>query len=299
MLSVTVDATPDERLSVWQREHDDGSLPGRAAIIDGGSGVRATSQAAASDAVPDVDVEVLSPDADLMEFGLPIATRLGEWAGTDDQTALRLHSLSAALESFATDDVISLVNGLNDRCDRLDVTAHHHVDPATDEATLAALRPLYDAVVERAPDDGWIVSTGTTEAAEPSFRSTTTPPGGISATDPDRPETVPIPYSFDTVLDLVSKPRRRALLYHLKDCGDDVIDVDDLVDRVHEREQAIPVREPAASRDVLAASLVHTHLPKLDDVGLVEFDADDDVVHYHGNPAVESYLNYIETLELG
>lgn len=298
VLSVTLEATPDERLSVWQREHG-GSPPERAAILDGGSGTQAASQAVATDAVPDVDVEVLSPDADLMDLGLSIATRLGEWAGTEEQTALCLHSLSAAIESYGADDVISLVNGLNDRCDRLGVAAHHHVDAAVDDETLAALRPLYDAVVEHAPDDGWIVTTGDAATTDPSFRSTTKPPGGVSPTDPDRPETVPIPYSFDTVLELVSAPRRRVLLYHLKDCEACAIDVDDLVDRVYEREQAVPVREPAASRDVLEASLVHVHLPKLDSAGLVDFDADESVVHYHGNPAVESCLDYVETLELG
>ncbi len=46
------------------------------------------------------------------------------------------------------------------------------------------------------------------------------PTGGVKKGDPEEPETIPIPYSFDQVLELISAPRRRSLLYHLKDRSD-------------------------------------------------------------------------------
>ncbi|WP_435064068.1 DUF7504 family protein [Halobaculum sp. EA56] len=299
VLSVTLEATPDERLSVWMREVG-GTLPSRARVIDGGSGATRASQAAASGEFPTVDVEVLPEDGDLVDLALSIGSTLGEWEATDVRSTLCLHSLSALLDSFPREDVIGLVNGLNDRCERLGVLAHHHIDPdAHDEETLATLRPLYDTVVEHVPDEGWIVASDEGSSADPSFRAATTPPVGPGDADLREPEAVPIPYSFDTVLDLISHPRRRTLLYMLRACPDDEIGLDRLADAVHERERSIPVRDPPGSRDALLTSLVHVHLPKLEDVGVIGYDADAEVVRYHPNPALESCVRYVETLELG
>ncbi|WP_348610933.1 DUF7504 family protein [Halobaculum rarum] len=299
VVSVTLDATPDERLSVWRREVGD-VRPNRATIVDAGNGARPGSQAVASDEFPEIGVDALPEHADLLDLSLSIACTLGELRGTDGQTTLCLHSLSTALRRFDRDRLIGFVNGLNTLCERLGVLAHHHIDPSEHDAeTIATLRPLYGTVVEHASDGGWIVSADDRSSADPSFRETSPPPGGVARTDSARPETVPIPYSFDSVIELISDSRRRTLLYALRANRRDNYSVDRLIDLVDERERAIPRREPERSREELEVSLGHVHLPKLDELGVVDYDADAGIVRYHRNRALESCIRYVETLELG
>jgi len=299
VVSVTLDATPDERLSVWRRETED-ACPNRARIVDAGSGASPGSQAVASDEFPEIGIDALPDHADLPDLGLSIACTLGEWREADGRTTVCLHSLSTALQRFDRDRLIGFVDGLNRLCERLGVAAHHHLDPGEHDAeTIATLRPLYGSVVEHASDGGWIVSADDRSSADPSFRETSTPPGGAARTDPERPETIPMPYSFGSVIELISDSRRRTLLYALRANRRDEYCLDRLIDLVDERERAIPRREPERSREELEVSLGHVHLPKLDDLGVVDYDTDTGIVRYHRNRALESCIRYVETLELG
>lgn len=299
VVSVTLDATPDERLSVWQREAGD-ARPNRARIVDAGSGARPGSQAVASEGFPEIGIDALPEHADLLDVSLSIACTLGEWREADGRTALCLHSLSTALRRFDRDRLIGFVDGLNTLCERLDVPAHHHLDPDEHDAeTIATLRPLYGRVVEHASDGGWIVSADDRSSADPTFRETSAPPGGAARTDPERPETVPMPYSFDSVIELISDARRRTVLYVLRTNRRDEYRLDRVIDLVDERERAIPRREPKRSREELEVSLGHVHLPKLDELGVLDYDADAGIVTYHRNRALESCIRYVETLELG
>jgi len=296
VLSVTLTLTPDDRLALWQREVGD-TLPNRAVVITGSR--KREPQTVEIDEIPEIEVDVLEDTAEPLDLGIAIARRLGEWTASEAEIRMCLHSLSALLSVFDRADVIAFVNVLNDLCKSFSAVAHHHIDPtAHDEATLAMLRPLYDTVIEYGPDGGWIVTERSASAAAPTFRSTTEPPGGTGKADPDIPETVPMPYSFQTILDMISEPRRRTLLYHLKDVPNDEISLDRLIDAVHEREQSIPVRE-TSSRDDVRVSLIHIDLPKLDDAGIVRYDQTTDLIQYDANPALESCLQYFETLELG
>ncbi|WP_050025825.1 hypothetical protein [Halorubrum saccharovorum] len=208
-----------------------------------------------------IPVRGVPEDADLYDIGLAIASQLGAWKDTDETTVMCLHSVTSLLAAYDTDQVISLVTALNTLCEHLGVIAHHHVDPSKhDEETVATLRPLYDAVIEYTPD-GWIPTerekrTTTT----PTFRSTTPPPGGSAKTDPDHPETVPMRHSFDTVLGLLSSPRRRSLLYNLKSQPIDEIPLDQLVEEVYNIDRSLPIRD-APSREQIRIECIHTHLP--------------------------------------
>ncbi|WP_144926260.1 DUF7504 family protein [Halorubrum salsamenti] len=296
VLSATLSASPAERLSLWKREAGS-ELPKRATIIDGRRNVT-DAQLPTSEA-GSISVRGLPEDADLYDVCLAIASQLGAWKDTDATTVACLHSVSTLLTTYGTDRVISLITGLNDLCERLDVIAHHHVDPsAHDEETLATLRPLYDTVIEHTPDDGWIPTEREATTTEPSFRSTTTPPGGAAKTDPDRPETVPMRHSFDTVLDLLSPPRRRTLLYNLKNQPTTEIPIDRLVEEIHDIERAIPIRD-SSPREEIRIELLHNHLPMLQEAGIVRYDADSETVHYTSNQGLESFLRYVETVELG
>lgn len=293
VLSVTLSASPAERLSMWQREVGD-ELPTRAAFVDASS-----SRTEPSELPPEISVNVLPDDADYVDLGVAISRQLGAWEDTDETSQLCLHSLSSVLDAYDTDRAISLINALNDLCTELGVVVHHHLDPtAHDEETVASLRPLYDTVLEHTPEGGWIPFQPDDTSTAPTFRSTTAPPGGTAKTDPERPETVPMPQSFDTLLELLSEPRRRTLLYALKDHPSQGVPLDELAERIHEREQAIPVRE-ADPFDRIRIDLVHVHLPKLEEIGILEYDDETKTVLYDANLGLESFLRYVETLELG
>ncbi|WP_251330938.1 DUF7504 family protein [Haloplanus pelagicus] len=303
VLSATIVEPPGERVALWQRAVGDQS-PNRGAIVAACEGRK---QAITEDDAPDASdllttlaVDILPENAEPIDLGMALARYLGAWEAEEEPTVLCLHTLTALLDRFDRDVVISMVSALNDLCDSVGATAHHHMDPsAHDDEIVATFRPLYDAVVEHVPEDGWTVTRAPADVDRPSFRQSTAPPGGTAGTDPARPETIPMPYAFDQMLELISVPRRRTLLYHLKDRGTGTLSLDDLVDAVVTRERSIPARETPESADTVRVSLVHAHLPKLADLGILEFDPEDSTVRYHGNPALESFLRYVETLELG
>lgn len=299
VLSATVSRNPGERLALWQRQVPKGT-PARAALIDAGRGLRTAAERGVDDLPPEITLERLPEHAEPVDLGMALARWLGSWESTSESTALCLHSVTALVEAFDRESIISLVDGLNRLCETVEAVGHHHMDPAAHEdETLAMFRPLYDAVIDVDAEDGWTVTLADADADSPSFRRSTAPPGGAASTDPDRPETVPIPYSFDQTLGLISDARRRTLLYWLKDRGSGTVALDDLVEAVVTRETAIPARDAPESRDAVRVSLAHAHLPKLADLGIVEYDPDGTTVRYHGNPALESFLRYVETIELG
>ncbi|WP_157884868.1 DUF7504 family protein [Halorubrum aethiopicum] len=296
VLSVTLSASPSERLSVWQREAGN-ELPTRATIIDGRREM--TKANLPTSEAGTISVRGLPREADLFDLSISIASQLGEWQSTDETTSLCLHSVTALLATYDAERVVDLISALNDLCERFSVTAHHHIDPDKhDEEMLAMLRPLYDAVIEYTPEDGWIPTESVTMTTKPSFRSTVTPPGGVSKIDPDHPETVPMRYSFETLLDLLSPPRRRTLLYHLKNQPDQVIPLDRLAEEIHDIDRSLPIRDSSSPEDI-RNELLDCHLPSLQEAGIAKYDANSETVHYTQNQGLESFLQYIETIELG
>lgn len=296
VLSVTLSASPTERLSVWQRGVGS-ELPARATIVDARQNM--TKARLPTSEAGSISVRGVRENPDLYDIGLAIASQLGMWKNTDETTVVCLHSVTTLLAAYDTERVISLITSLNDLCERLGVVAHHHVDPAElDEETVWTLRPLYDAVIEYTPEDGWIPTEHEKMTTTPTFRSTTPPPGGTAKTDPTRSEAVPMRYSFETVLELVSSPRRRTLLYNLMNQPAEEIALDQLVEEVHETDQALPIRD-APSREDVRINFVHVHLPMLQEAGIIQYDADSDMIQYTENQGLESFLRYFETIEVG
>ncbi|MFC6795052.1 hypothetical protein ACFQFH_12895 [Halobaculum halobium] len=301
MICVTLNKGPDDRLGGWQ-EHVGAELPARAAIIDArpvdtrgtgaGAGARAVSSA------PSITLESIAADADLLDFAVKIGAQIGAWTDTDHRTQLCVDSLETLVDRYTAQDLVDLVRALNTLCTDLGVFAHHHVDPADcPESLLAMLRPLYDAVLERT-SDGWTVSTAESATVEPSFRETVDSRPGRTSREADPPDAVSLPYSFDTVLDLVGNPVRRTLLYELRGRPDDEIPLDELVDVVLNRVSTAP-SVTSDSTDRIDLQLVHTHLPKLQEANVIRYDPDTETVTYRSNPALEAHLDCMEMLELG
>jgi hypothetical protein len=286
VLSVTLSQTPSERLAIWGREVGE-RLPKRASIVDATGRGATGDDRHDSDLPPSVSLDILPGSAGPVDVGVAVAHHLGRWAGTDERTVLCLHSLTALLDAFEADQVVDLVNSLNDLCASEGVRAHHHLDPsAHDEKLVARFRPLYDAVVEQVPDEGWRVSVPDPEAPSPSFRRDPTWRG---ESDGEGTDPAPLPTTFDRTLTLLSSPRRRAVLDHLQREGREPVRIDDLVESILAHEGA------ADARREVRTSLSHADLPRLADLGVVSVEGD--TVRYHPNPALESVVRRIVDLD--
>lgn len=70
---------------------------------------------------------------------------------------------------------------------------------------------------------------------------------------------------LDAAFDALATEHGRALVAHLADADEETVVVDDLAARI---------AEDGADDPLLRARFHHTHLPKLDDAGLLDYDAD-------------------------
>lgn len=87
----------------------------------------------------------------------------------------------------------------------------------------------------------------------------------------------------DMVFDVLSSGRRRTILQLLHDDGDR-ISLRDLADRVAAMEYRKPVEDLSSQeRKRVYTSFYQTHVPKLEEAGVISFDSDEGVVHRVGS----------------
>lgn len=94
---------------------------------------------------------------------------------------------------------------------------------------------------------------------------------------------------LDMCLDLVSNGCRRGVIQKLRHEPAGETTVADLVERLYEDDGT--VNDGYQDRDVLSAQLIHNHLPKLADHGVVKYDRDSRTVQYSRTKRVESVLD--------
>lgn len=90
---------------------------------------------------------------------------------------------------------------------------------------------------------------------------------------------------MNRVFAALANRRRRYILYYLRD--HDQAQIDDLAVQIAAWEQDIPISEVATEYvNRVHTSLVHLHLPKLEDYSLVEYDRRSDMVCYTYPPVL-------------
>ena len=93
---------------------------------------------------------------------------------------------------------------------------------------------------------------------------------------------------IDVVFDVLSDRRRRIVLDYLRDREGERVSVESLADRIAGWE--VELYDPASvSTESIEIDLVHGHLPKLEQAGLVDFDGQR--VRYRGDDRVERFLD--------
>lgn len=299
VLSITASEPPDERLALWQRHVGD-TLPKRATIVDAGTPATEDDLLAGSDEFPSLTVDIISDPSNLYELGMAISRVLESWESTPEPTHVCLHSITALLETHDQSSVRQLITALNRQLATMDAVAHCHIDPdGHDDQVIADLRPLFDTVIEHDTGEDWTVRTAATDEEAPFYqrdrsenRTDHGSAGGTAAID--QPS---LPYSLDTVIDLLSERLRRYVLYEAVENSGECLSLETVVDRVYEREVASPGRETGPSRSDIETALVHSHLPRLEEADIVTFDRSERSVTYHTNPGLEPCIKHTRAIE--
>jgi hypothetical protein len=297
VVDVALDRTLDDRLRVWTDRAGD-AFPSRFAFLTAGDSRRSGTAEETLDSGRWIDPVVVSNPYDL---ALALGGTLVEFEN-DGPAAVCFHSVTALLERTSTEATAQFLATLTRRLRTTGSVshAHFHMDPeAHDDATVERLRLLFDAVVEHRSGE-WTVTVQDVDEERPGDARGEAPET-FAATDV-RFDAVELPRSLDRVMELLSSSRRRAVLYYHLDpetrerAPDDPVSLDRLVDYLAEREFGA---DPADDdRTSLHTSLVHAHLPKLDDAGIVDYDPEARTVRYHDNPVLWACVEQAAALEV-
>lgn len=102
--------------------------------------------------------------------------------------------------------------------------------------------------------------------------------------------------SQDVAFDILSSPRRRYVLYHLRSL-DEAIELTNLAEQVAAWEndtQAEKITEQERKR--VYVSLYQTHVPRLDEAGIIEYDTESGLITLaEGASNIDGYLDTSES----
>jgi DNA-binding transcriptional ArsR family regulator len=117
--------------------------------------------------------------------------------------------------------------------------------------------------------------------------------GPSAADDTGAREGESVPLSLDAILLLLADGRRQAILNYLSEWSDESASLDELIGHLEIREAERRDRRPA--RGNIEVEILHVHLPKLADAGVVEYDERSRQVRYWGNDRLERWLERTES----
>lgn len=101
--------------------------------------------------------------------------------------------------------------------------------------------------------------------------------------------------SLDSLFDLFSDRRTRYVLAHFESVSTDVLELDDLADRIVDYETDAGLGDGSEEhRAEVAVALHHKHLPKLSDTVIVDYDARSKTVRYWSDGRVSKCLELFE-----
>lgn len=101
------------------------------------------------------------------------------------------------------------------------------------------------------------------------------------------------------LFDVLRSARRRRLLYYLQDLEGTETTLECAVRAINAFESSIDASEGAPRGQSIWVSLAHTHLPRLDAAGVLEYDHRSGDVRYEGDERFEPWLDRTRELEHG
>ena len=104
--------------------------------------------------------------------------------------------------------------------------------------------------------------------------------------------------SLDTILSAVANEHRRATLTALDNASGKTLEYDVLVDRVADRvRNEDPRRESDEHQQRVRIALHHTHLPKLEEARIIDYEAETGHVRFVGGELEQDLLTLVEPYE--
>lgn len=125
----------------------------------------------------------------------------------------------------------------------------------------------------------------------PTENDDTGPPSREEQTDHQDTSFHDVPDHFFAVL---ANQRRRCVLAYLSNESSNSATMQELVEEIAAREHSSKAESP----DEIEITLFHHHLPKLANIGLIEFDKRTKTIRYRNDPRVESLLTYLDEYRL-
>lgn len=156
-LGVTLSA--NRRVENWETHV--GTVPAAFRLVSVGElpddEARETADARGID--PDPHFVTLQDLSDLDDVQAELGATLDEWTPTDRPTLVCFHSVTSLIEEANESRAFRLLSSFTAAVDEAGAIAHYHMDPgAHDDATVAKLLLLFDAVVEIDEEDNWHVT---------------------------------------------------------------------------------------------------------------------------------------------
>ena len=96
---------------------------------------------------------------------------------------------------------------------------------------------------------------------------------------------------LEPLLTALADPVRRSLLVYILDHPEGVIDLEGCID--HLTEQGGPVATAVGDRHELEVALHHTHLPALEQAGIIEYDSVASMVEYTGPDGLREVVDLL------
>ena len=103
--------------------------------------------------------------------------------------------------------------------------------------------------------------------------------------------------ALDAWLEVLADPRCRHVLHYFTRTAGQVATVDELATSLEASGQIRTTRPEQATGDRATVTLHHTVLPKLDEAGVLDYDARTQTVRYHEHPALERWLRAVEPFD--
>ncbi|WP_238717322.1 DUF7344 domain-containing protein [Natronorubrum halophilum] len=107
------------------------------------------------------------------------------------------------------------------------------------------------------------------------------------------------PISPDTILSVVANEHRRAILNALDNASEKTLAYDSLVDRVADRVQDEDAdRVSDEQRQRVRIALHHTHLPKMEEARIIDYEAETGYVQFVGGKLERDILTFVESYDV-
>jgi len=107
------------------------------------------------------------------------------------------------------------------------------------------------------------------------------------------------PISPDTILSAVADEHRRAILDALDNASEKTLEYDVLVDRVANRVRDEDAkRESDEHRQRVRIALHHTHLPKLEEARIIDYETETGYIQFIGGELEQKILTLVEPYDI-